>query len=170
MFDQSKGSSGQGSSAFDWKAFREKTWVIILAGIAFPPAGMVLAWLKPGWTARTKWIAIALMGVVLIGRIRARNDFADDETVVRSGGGTASRDDDRSNADYKAGYRYARGILEAAKRAPPSAKRKVMKPLMDLAAEAERGVKSKPRLFYKGVAAAMSELLDEVIKDVKAGG
>jgi len=57
--------------AFDWRAFSQKTWLIVVAGILFPPVGIVLAWLKPGWTARTKWIATGLMGLLFIGQMNS---------------------------------------------------------------------------------------------------
>lgn len=56
-------------SGFDWKGLSQKAWVIVLAGILFPPMGMVLAWLKPGWSTRSRWIATGLMGLLLIGRL-----------------------------------------------------------------------------------------------------
>lgn len=65
-FDQAK------PSPFDWKAFSRNTWLIVVAGIVFPPVGMVLTWLKPGWSNRTKWIATGLFGLLLIGRMQAK--------------------------------------------------------------------------------------------------
>jgi len=50
------------SPSFDWKAFCQKTWVIVVAGLALPPVGMILAWLKRDWMSRTKWIAIGVFG------------------------------------------------------------------------------------------------------------
>ena len=103
MFDQSKGSSGKGASSFDWKAFSQKTWVIVLAGILLPLAGIVLAWIKPGWTKRTKWIATVLMGLVLVGRMRAREDVTggDGSSAVVSG----TTGSNRRETPYKEGYR-----------------------------------------------------------------
>jgi len=51
-----------------WKAFSQKAWVIVIGGILFPPVGMILTWLKPGWSTRTKWIATGVLGLLLIGR------------------------------------------------------------------------------------------------------
>jgi hypothetical protein len=45
---------------FDWKGLSQKTWVIVLAGLVIPPLGMMLTWLKPGWTTRTRWVATGL--------------------------------------------------------------------------------------------------------------
>lgn len=49
-----------------WKAWSEKTWVVVVAGLVIPPVGMVLAWRKPSWTTRTKFIAIGLMSVMAL--------------------------------------------------------------------------------------------------------
>jgi hypothetical protein len=62
-------------SSFDWKAFSQKTWVIVIGGILIPPVGMILAWLKPGWTNRTKWIATGLLGLLLIGRMQSKPEM-----------------------------------------------------------------------------------------------
>jgi len=349
MADGTNATADQTSTpSFDWKAFSRKTWVIVIGGILFPPVGMILTWLKPGWSTRTKWIATGVLGLLLIGRNQPTKDVSGQEepasvsaeaikpdssvevaeatssrhseqemlvvkktaeplpedaalvekpiqpmpdlttrvkrnwlesqqayverifnrTVIavlehhygisctpgawtpteakqaygtpteyqsivtradgnkvhvrlrdkdyqfvwaayeggispqntigywlrdgsaisdhdfaifkgdvakiakgkppvnanaKSHGAIATSADDRTDPAYQEGYRYARGVLEAAKRAPPSAKRQVMQPLVDLAAEAERGSGSKPRLFYKGVAKAMSELMDNAM-------
>jgi hypothetical protein len=348
MADEPKDPANQTTppSSFDWKAFSQKTWVIVIGGILFPPIGMILTWLKPGWSTRTKWIATGVLCLLLIARNQPKKDTSEQEdqapasaqaseadnrgvevvratpsrqtdretpiakdtpaprpqdTVsvektiqpmpdlksrVRRGwtesdqayrdrifnrtvvavlehyyevpctpgdwtpmkmesasgtpneysavvtradgkkvnvrlrdknyqfvwaayeGGTSPQDavgywlrdgriisdqdfasfkgdvaaiasdkaaaattakakgtesspaDEREDPDYQEGYRYARGILEAAKRAPPSAKRQIMQPLVDLAAEAERGAGSKPRLFYKGVSKAMLDVMN----------
>jgi hypothetical protein len=52
----------------DWKGIAGKTWVIVVAGLVLPPLGIILAWLKPEWSHRTKWIASSLMGLVLLGQ------------------------------------------------------------------------------------------------------
>jgi hypothetical protein len=54
---------------FDWKAFSHKTWVVVVRGLLLPPVGIILAWLKPDWTTRGKWIATALLGLLLMGRL-----------------------------------------------------------------------------------------------------
>lgn len=45
----------------DWRALSQKTWMIVLAGIFMPLLGMILTWLKPGWSTKTKWVATAGM-------------------------------------------------------------------------------------------------------------
>lgn len=62
------------SKSFDWKAFSRKTWVVVVSGIFLPPIGIILAWLKPDWSQKTKWIATGLMGLLLIGRFNAPTD------------------------------------------------------------------------------------------------
>jgi len=75
MSDGHNAPYGQTStSSFDWKGFSQKTWVIVIAGIVFPPVGMILTWLKPGWPTRTKWIATAVFGLLLIARNQATTE------------------------------------------------------------------------------------------------
>lgn len=35
------------ASAFDWKEFSQKTWVVILCIAAFPPLGLFVLWNHP---------------------------------------------------------------------------------------------------------------------------
>ncbi len=149
------------SPAFDWKALSQNTWVIVLAGLLMPPVGMILTWLKPNWATRTKWIATGLMCIVIWTWIDGRWDRnvkpqagSDDSAEV-----TGNTHEQVTSA-YDDGYSYARGILAAAERAPPSAKRQIMQPLVDLAEEAERGSRTKPQQFYKGVSQAMLEAMN----------
>lgn len=67
----------------DWKSFSRKTWVIILSGIFLPPVGILLAWLKPDWSQRTKWIATGLICFALFGRLNssAEKQVEDSGTV-----------------------------------------------------------------------------------------
>jgi len=78
----------ESSSGFDWKAFSRKTWVIVVSGIVVPPVGIVLAWLKPDWSPKAKWIATGLMGLVLVGRMtgspESDSPSADAESQVNS--------------------------------------------------------------------------------------
>jgi hypothetical protein len=67
------------SKSFDWKAFSRKTWVVVVSGIFLPPIGIILAWLKPDWSQKTKWIATGLMGLLLIGRFNASTDEISEE-------------------------------------------------------------------------------------------
>jgi hypothetical protein len=64
----------QDSAPFDWKAYSNKTWVIVLAGLFVPPLGILLTWLKPGWTNKARWIATGLMLVMLVGYAGSLND------------------------------------------------------------------------------------------------
>lgn len=71
------------SKSFDWKAFSRKTWVVVVSGIFLPPIGIILAWLKPDWSQKTKWIATGLMGLLLIGRFNAStNENAEERSVA----------------------------------------------------------------------------------------
>jgi len=70
--------------------------------------------------------------------------------------------DYKQDPNYQAGYRFARETLEAVGRAPAALKQQVRKPLDDLAAEAQRGGGSRPRLFYKGAADAMDDIFVEI--------
>lgn len=151
------------SPPFDWKALSQKTWVIIVAGLALPPLGMILTWLKPGWTSRTRWIATGMMCMACMAWIgadkRRERNIQSEARSDSSAEGEANTDEQVTSA-YDEGYRYARGILAAAERAPPSAKRQIMQPLVDLAEEAERGSRTKPQQFYKGVSQAMLEAMN----------
>lgn len=74
MTQTGDGDQGQQpTQPFDWKAFSQQTWVVVAAGLFLPPIGIVLAWLKPDWTTKGKWIATGLMGLMLMS-ILSRND------------------------------------------------------------------------------------------------
>jgi hypothetical protein len=64
---------------FEWKQFSRKAWVIAICGLIFPPLGIVLTWLKPGWSNRTKWIATAVLALMLIARMKAKQTAPDSE-------------------------------------------------------------------------------------------
>ena len=54
----------------NWLEMLHTDWVIILSLLLLPPLGLVLLWLNPAWTSRTKWYftgvtAFALMGLML---------------------------------------------------------------------------------------------------------
>lgn len=72
------------SASFDWKSFSQKTWVVAVSGILLPPVGIILAWLKPDWSNKTKWIATGLMGLLLVGRFNAANERKSEEPVAVS--------------------------------------------------------------------------------------
>jgi hypothetical protein len=61
---------------FDWRSFIHKPWVIIATGYFLPPAGIILAWLQPKWTPRTKWIATGVMALLFIFRTYAGGSAA----------------------------------------------------------------------------------------------
>ena len=67
------------TEGFNWKEFSRKTWVIVVSGILLPPIGIILSWLKPEWSQKTKWIATGLIGLVLIGRLNSRTDEKSNE-------------------------------------------------------------------------------------------
>lgn len=56
-------------SPFDWKEFSQRTWVVVVSGLVFPPLGIFLSWRKPGWSPKAKWIATGLMGLLLLWRM-----------------------------------------------------------------------------------------------------
>ena len=85
------------SPSFDWKAFSRQTWVVIAAGLFVPPVGMALAWLKPEWTTKTKWIATGLMGLMLLGYLGKSDSTSDTkakagraESVITGQSGTST--------------------------------------------------------------------------------
>ena len=57
------------STAFDWKAFSQRTWVVVVSGLVFPPLGIFLSWRKTDWAPKAKWIATGLMGLLLLWRM-----------------------------------------------------------------------------------------------------
>jgi hypothetical protein len=59
----------QGSTPFDWKAFSQRTWVVVVSGLVFPPLGIFLSWRKADWAPKAKWIATGLMGLLLLWRM-----------------------------------------------------------------------------------------------------
>ena len=61
-------------TTFSWKEFGQRTWVVVVAGLVFPPLGIFLSWRKPDWTRRAKWIATGVMGLLLIGRLGEQSD------------------------------------------------------------------------------------------------
>jgi hypothetical protein len=174
----------ENNASFDWKAFSRKPWVIVVSGLVIPPIGILLAWLKPDWTSKKKWLATGLMTLLIIGRYNASSSVDQQqgaEEVVSADGESettnrsVSRSTPASNAsgdvdedpEYQEGYRYVSEILAAAKRAPPSMKKQIMQPLRDLAEEAEQGSSKRSRRFFKGASKAMDDLLQDVLKDIQ---
>lgn len=74
----------EADKSFSWNTFRRKVWVIALAGLVLPPVGIILAWLKPDWSRRTKWLATALMAVLLFARYRTSTAEKSQEHGVAS--------------------------------------------------------------------------------------
>lgn len=58
----------QQENAFNWSEFGQRTWVVVVAGLVFAPLGIFLAWRKPDWTPKAKWIATGLMGLLFYGQ------------------------------------------------------------------------------------------------------
>jgi hypothetical protein len=56
------------TSSFNWQEFSQRTWVVVVSGLVFPPLGIFLSWRKPEWTPKAKWIATGLMGLLLLWR------------------------------------------------------------------------------------------------------
>jgi hypothetical protein len=65
-------NSNNSQATLDWKVFSRKTWVVVMSGLFLPPLGIVLAWLKPDWSRRAKWIATGLMGLMLLSMMSNR--------------------------------------------------------------------------------------------------
>jgi hypothetical protein len=105
--------------SFKWKALLQKAWVIVLAGLFVPPVGMILAWLKPEWTTRTRLIATGLMFLLLLGRIGARSEkpaFENNTGGVETKSTVSSpTSDDEGNPDFIAGFDAA---VEASRLTP----------------------------------------------------
>ena len=59
----------QETNAFNWKEFSQRTWVVLVCGLVFPPLGIFLSWRKPEWTPKAKWITTGLMGLLLLWRM-----------------------------------------------------------------------------------------------------
>jgi hypothetical protein len=59
----------QGSTPFDWKAFSQRTWVVVVSGLVFPPLGIFLSWRKTDWAPKAKWIATGLLSLLLLWRM-----------------------------------------------------------------------------------------------------
>jgi hypothetical protein len=57
------------STPFDWKEFSQRTWVVVVSGLVFPPLGIFLSWRKTDWAPKSKWIATGLMGLLLLWRM-----------------------------------------------------------------------------------------------------
>jgi len=55
--------------SFDWKEFSQRTWVVVVSGLVFPPLGIFLSWRKTDWAPKAKWIATGLMGLLLLWRM-----------------------------------------------------------------------------------------------------
>ena len=72
------------TGSFDWKAFSRKTWVVVVAGLFVPPVGILLAWLKPDWATKTKWVATGLMAVMLLGQVQSWSKGPDRERSARN--------------------------------------------------------------------------------------
>lgn len=60
------------STPFNWKEFSQRTWVVVVSGLVFPPLGIFLSWRKTDWAPKAKWIATGLMGLLFLGQIGAR--------------------------------------------------------------------------------------------------
>jgi hypothetical protein len=56
-------------NAFNWKEFSQRTWVVVVSGLVFPPLGIFLSWRKSDWAPKAKWIATGLLSLLLLWRI-----------------------------------------------------------------------------------------------------
>lgn len=162
-------------SSLDWNEFSQRTWVVIVSGLVFPPLGIFLSWRKPDWTPRAKWIATGLMGLLFIVQVggRSKNETEHRGDVVKtapegedSGSGSDKQSEEPQSAvaasDSEAlerqGYRYVADICEAAERAPASLRNEKWQPLIDIAAEVDQGASSRSPSFLAGAKKAMREL------------
>lgn len=143
--------------SFNWKALTQKTWVIVLAGLIVPPVGMVLAWLKPEWTTRTRVIATGLMLLMLLGRMGSRIEKNAVEKNTSGGEEQASMSltatEDEGNADFTAGFDAA---IEASRLTPQERGL--------FLSQIEQDIKGKKdqKAFRRGMAKGFRELKEAV--------
>ena len=57
------------STPFDWKEFSQRTWVVVVSGLVFPPLGVFLSWRKTDWPPKAKWIATGLLSLLFLWRM-----------------------------------------------------------------------------------------------------
>lgn len=57
------------STSFNWKEFSQRTWVVVVSGLVFPPLGIFLSWRKTDWAPKAKWIATGLLSLLLFWRM-----------------------------------------------------------------------------------------------------
>lgn len=137
------------SPSFDWKAFSQKTWVVIVAGLALPPVGMILAWLKQDWMHRTKWIAIGAFGLLLIGRMQAARDSGLRDGSESSDPPIEMQTVDETSADFAEGYRIA---MESKAMTPEERGR-----FLIFTVEPQIPSKADPAAFRRGMGKAFRE-------------
>lgn len=54
---------------FDWRSLIHKPWVIIATGYFLPLAAILLTWLTPSWTTKTKWISTGVLALLFFIRM-----------------------------------------------------------------------------------------------------
>jgi len=89
------------SNSFDWKEFSQRTWVVVVSGLVFPPLGIFLSWRKTDWAPKAKWIATGLMGLLLLWRMGGSEKK--DRPEVGTGAKAAVEVDKADDSRNKAG-------------------------------------------------------------------
>jgi hypothetical protein len=163
----------ENQASFDWKAFSRMPWVIVVTGLFSPAIGIILTWLKPDWTSKTKLIATGMLALILISRRGGQPASSDtplgsaDTAAANKASSTARSSDTVEDLEYQRGYRYVSEILAATKRAPPSMKKQMMQPLEDLAKEAKENSGKRSPAFYKGASKAIKDPLQDMMNELQ---
>ena len=88
------------SNSFDWKEFSQRTWVVVVSGLVFPPLGIFLSWRKTDWAPKAKWIATGLLSLLLLWRMGGseKKERPDPGTVAEATVEVDKADDSRNKA------------------------------------------------------------------------
>lgn len=60
-----------------------KTWVIVLFSIFIPPVGIVLAWINPNYSSKTKWIFTGVLAIWFIMMMASSSQDTKPATVAK---------------------------------------------------------------------------------------
>jgi hypothetical protein len=107
----------QETNSFNWKEFSQRTWVVVVSGLVFPPLGIFLSWRKPDWTPKAKWVATGLMGLLLIGRMGGGEKKEHPENGKKAEAtasvSIASDSSDSDAGDRKEGQKYSSTVSKS---------------------------------------------------------
>ena len=89
------------SNSFNWKEFSQRTWVVVVSGLVFPPLGIFLSWRKTDWAPKAKWIATGLLSLLLLWRMGgSEKKERPDPATVAEATAAAKQDDDNAGGTY----------------------------------------------------------------------